>query len=338
MRPVKIAVDAMGGDYAPANPVEGALMAVEEGIADVILVGREGEIRKELERIGREAKEITVVQAEEVIEMDESPTTACRQKKNSSIMVATNLLKEGKADAMVSAGNTGAVMVASLFVLGRIEGVSRPALVTILPHPKGSTVLLDAGANVDCNPHHLVQFAIMGSLMASEALGIESPRVGLLSNGQEKGKGNEVTLAAHSLLEKTPLRFVGNVEGRDVFNGNVDVVVCDGFVGNAMLKFGEGLAEAFLELMRREIMASVRGRIGAWLIKPALRKIMKLANYEEYGGAPLLGVNGVCFVCHGASSARAIKNAIRASRDFVLSGLNEKIKESIRTYGGEGVE
>lgn len=335
---VRIAVDAMGGDYAPTNPVEGALMAAREGIGEITLVGREEEIKKELEKLGGDKEKISIVQAEEVIEMDESPTTACRQKKRSSIMVGVNLLKDGNADAFVSAGNTGAVMVASLFVLGRIEGVSRPALMTILPHLKGSTILLDIGANVDCNPSHLVQFAIMGSLMASEILGIESPRVGLLSNGQERTKGNELTLATYPLLEKTPLKFVGNVEGRDVFNGTVDIVVCDGFVGNAMLKFGEGLAEAFLELMRKEISSSLRGMIGAWFMKPILRKLMRLANYEEYGGAPLLGVNGVCFVCHGASSSKAIKNAIKVSRDFVLNKVNEKIKESIKAYGGERVE
>ena len=288
----------MGGDYAPAEIVRGALLAVAEYGAEVLLVGNEAAIRAELK--DKNDGRIAVVSASEVISMGESPVKAVRRKKDSSIVRAVQMVKEGRAEAMLSAGNTGAVMAAALLELGRLEGVDRPALMTLVPNPHGHTVLLDVGANVDVKAHHLVQFAIMGAAYASSVLGIKDPRVGILSIGEEETKGNELTFSAFSLLKREPLNFIGNVEGRDVFTGRADVVVCDGFVGNVLLKAGEGLAQAF-----------------GVMLHPGLQHL----DYAETGGAPLLGVNGVVVVAHGSSKARAIKNAIRVAMKAVASGL-----------------
>ncbi|MEW6182763.1 MAG: phosphate acyltransferase PlsX [Bacillota bacterium] len=294
---MRVAVDAMGGDYAPAEVVAGAALAGDEYGIETLLVGDEALIGKEIS--GQNSSRISVVPAREVIGMAEHPVKAVRLKKGSSIVRAVQLVKDGRADAMVSAGNTGAVMTAALWGLGRLDGIDRPALFSLMPNPHGSTVLLDVGANVDVKAQHLVQFAIMGSAYATSVLKIRSPRVGILSIGEEETKGNELTLSALPLLKSEPINFIGNVEGRDVFNGRADVVVCDGFVGNVLLKAGEGLVQVLQTAY------------------PALRRL----DYAEYGGAPLLGVSGVVVVAHGSSRARAVKNAIRVAVEAVESGL-----------------
>lgn len=325
---MRIAVDAMGGDYAPGEIVRGALQAVAAYGVEVILVGDEKQVLPEL---GNQTPDglIRVVHAPEVIAMKEHPAVAVRQKKNSSIVRATKLVKEGEADAVVSAGSTGASMASALLSLGRIKGVDRPAIAIVLPTGNGFTVLLDIGANVDCKPHNLFQFGMMGHLYAKKILGVARPKIGILSNGEEETKGNEVTLAAHSLLKKAGLNFYGNVEGRDIFPGAVDVVVCDGFVGNIVLKVGEGLAEALFKIMKEEIAKSTLAKIGIVLAGAALKGFQKRIEYTEYGGAPLLGVNGVSVICHGRSTAKAIKNAIRVAVESVNNCLVDAIRDSI---------
>lgn len=324
---MKIAVDAMGGDYAPAEIVRGALEAARECRQEIILVGDEKKIAAELGSAPPPGVEI--MHAPETITMAEQPAVAVRKKKQSSIVQAVRLVKEGVAAAVVSAGSTGATMAASLLGLGRIPGIDRPAIASVLPRQGGRTVLLDVGANVDCKPHHLLQFALMGSLYTEKILGIPRPRVGLLNVGEEETKGNELTLAAHSLLRASPLNFIGNVEGRDIFAGTADVVVCDGFVGNIVLKSGEGLALALLEMLKEEVAKSLAARLGAFMLLPALRSFKQKVDYVEYGGAPLLGVNGVVIICHGRSNAKAIKNAIKRAEEAVNSNLVQAIQESI---------
>jgi glycerol-3-phosphate acyltransferase PlsX len=272
---------------------------------------------------------ISIVHAPEVIQMNEQPAVSVRRKKNSSIVMATRLVKEGEASALVSAGSTGAAMAAALLGLGRIKGIDRPAIAGVLPNVKGFTVLLDIGANTDCKPHNLLQFGIMGYLYAKNILGVEEPRVGLLSNGEEKTKGNETTLSAFPLLTDADINFIGNVEGRDIFCGGVDVVVCDGFVGNIVLKAGEGLAMALYKMMREEITKSWLAKIGTLMAEPALRMFKSRVDYAEYGGAPLLGVDGISIICHGSSTSRALKNGIGVARQSVEKGLVKSIRESI---------
>jgi len=323
---VKIAVDAMGGDYAPREIVQGALQAVREYGLAVILVGDEERLRAELAEC--EAGDlVSVVHAPEVIEMREHPAVSVRRKKNSSIVRATQQVKEGKADALVSAGSTGAAMAAALLGLGRIKGIDRPAIAGVLPSEKGCTVLLDVGANVDCKPHHLLQFGVMGYLYAQKILGIPNPRVGLLSNGEEETKGNETTLAAFPLLQNAGINFIGNVEGRDIFRGTVEVAVCDGFVGNIVLKACEGMARSLFKMMKEEITRSLLAKIGTVLAEPVLKGFQKRLDYAEYGGAPLLGVDGVSIICHGSSTARAIKNAVRVAAESVENRLVESIRD-----------
>lgn len=327
---MKIAVDAMGGDYAPQEIVKGALQAALEYRLAVILVGDEERVRAEL--AGNDAGGlVSIVHAPEVIEMREHPAVAVRRKKNSSIVRATQLVKEGEADALVSAGSTGAAMASALLGLGRIKGIDRPAIAGVLPSEKGFTVLLDAGANVDCKPHHLLQFGVMGYIYAKKILGIPDPRVGLLSNGEEETKGNETTLAAFPLLKNAGINFIGNVEGRDIFRGTVDVVVCDGFVGNIVLKTGEGMAGALFKMMKEEIAKSWLAKMGTVMAEPALKGFKKRLDYAEYGGAPLLGVNGVSIICHGSSTARAVKNAVRVAGESVESRLVEAIRDCMES-------
>ncbi|MEW6772230.1 MAG: phosphate acyltransferase PlsX [Bacillota bacterium] len=333
---MQIVVDAMGGDYAPAEVVAGARLAVAEYGVRILLVGDEARIREELK--GKVDDAVTVVPASEVIGMEEQPVQAVRRKKDSSIVRAVRLVKEGRAEAMVSAGNTGAVMAAALFGLGRIEGVDRPALMALMPNPQGYTVLLDVGANVDIRPEHLVQFAIMGAAYAATVLKIKAPRVGILSIGEEETKGNELTLNALPLMKKEPLNFIGNVEGRDVFNGRADVVVCDGFVGNVLLKAGEGLAQALEVMVRQEAVRSFPAKVALGTGLFFLKELRRRLDYAEYGGAPLLGVNGVVVVAHGSSKARAIKNAIRVSIESVKNGLVRTIAASIARRNARGAE
>ncbi|MCX7770813.1 MAG: phosphate acyltransferase PlsX [Proteobacteria bacterium] len=329
-----IAVDAMGGDRAPHVTVEGAYLAVEELEVTIALVGDKNIIEPLLEehKFRKKRGSIVVVHAPEVISMSESPSVALRKKKNSSISVALEMVKRGEADAALSAGNSGAMMAFSMFVMKRLAGVERPAIATVMPNINGATVLLDAGANVDCKPIHLVQFGIMGSAYASTILGIKFPRVGLLSNGEEEEKGTDLTREAHDIFKRTPLNYVGYIEGRDIFKGTVDVVVCDGFVGNIVLKVAEGVAYAITNILKSEVNQSIFSKLGFAIAMPALRALKKKIDYEEYGGAPLLGVDGISIICHGSSSSYAIKNAIRYAKECVEKRLNTILKVEMEKY------
>ena len=323
----RIALDAMGGDHAPDEIIKGAQLAVSEYPVEIILVGKEEVIREKLG--GSIPRGIEIADAREVVEMDDTALAPLRRKRNSSIRVAANLVAEGKAAVMVSAGHTGAAMTSAYKVLGMIEGVSRPALAAILPSQKGQTLLLDVGANVDSKPAHLREFAVMGHFYAQMILGIQDPRVGLLSIGEEEGKGNELTKETFRVMKETGLNFIGNAEGRDVFNGNCDVVVCDGFIGNVVLKAGEALGEFVSKTLRTEVTRTPMRKVGAMVLKSAFDDLKKRMDYSEYGGAPLLGVNGGCIVCHGRSNAKAIKNAIRVARDFSRNQIDAKIRTKI---------
>jgi len=330
---MRIALDVMGGDKAPQVTVKGAVQAAREadslGIEEIILVGDSQAIKKELSSLGASNLPLSIKPAREVIAPDEAAASAVKQKKDSSIVVATNLVKEGKADALVSAGHTGAVMASCLINLKRLKGISRPAIATLVPNIKGATVLLDAGANVDCKPKHLVQFALMGSVYAHYILGIEKPKVGLLSIGEEKSKGNELTFETYRLLENSQLNFVGNAEGKDIANGAVDVVVCDGFVGNVLLKFGESFAKMIMAELKEELSRNFPLKLRALISRPAFVSLKRRLDYSEYGGAPLLGTNGVCIISHGKSSSKAIKNALRVASEFVRHKVNQHIEENL---------
>jgi glycerol-3-phosphate acyltransferase PlsX len=325
---MRIALDAMGGDKAPAEIIDGAVEAVREGSGrfEIVLVGDRDVIDSYLVSNGLSTDGIEVVHASEVIEMSESPANAIRRKRDASISVALRLQKEGKVQAVVSAGNTGAAVASSLISLGRIRGIDRPAIAIFYPTRNGGTVLLDGGANSDCLPHHLEQFGQMGSVYAELYLKRKSPKVGLLSIGEEPSKGNELTREAHKLLASSGLDFVGNVEGRDIFTGSADVVVCDGFVGNIVLKFTESIIYYINSLIREGVSESIVAKAGALLMKPVFGKMKKTLDYAEYGGMPLLGIDGVTIIGHGGSSAKAIKNAIFAAERFVDSGINERLK------------
>jgi len=328
---MKIALDAMGGDHAPDAIVEGAVMAARELGVEIALVGDEKIVQAALSRHATDGRPISVVHASQQVEMHESPSSVIRRKRDSSIWVATQLVKTGAAAAVVSAGNTGASMATALFVLGPLAGVARPAIATLLPTLTGTAVLTDVGANVDCRPEHLFQFGVMGYVYAQDMLGTPSPQVGLLSIGEEEGKGNDLTREAFKMLKESGVPFIGNVEGRDVYRGGVDVIVCDGFIGNVALKISEGLADALVQMLKREILASGSGKIGGWLLRPAFARFRKKIDYAEYGGAPLLGVNGISVICHGRSTPKAIKNAIRMARDAETRGLNRHIKDQIES-------
>lgn len=334
---MKIAVDAMGGDYAPREIVLGAVRARRELGIDVILVGNEIQVTKELKSQKAEHL-IPVVNAAEIIAMNESPAGAVRRKRNSSIVKAVEIIKEGNAAALVSAGSTGAAMAASLLHWGRIKSIGRPAIATLLPNRNGGTLLLDAGANTDCSPKHLLQFAIMGSLYSELILGVKNPAVGLLNIGEEETKGNELTLSAYSLLKESGVNFIGNVEGRDIFSGVADVVVCDGFVGNVVLKTGEGLATALFNTIREEISKSVLAKLGATLIIPLLKELKRKMDYAEYGGAPLLGVNGITIIAHGSSNSTAIKNAIQLAKNLAEKDIVTAIREGVVAMAGREVK
>ncbi|MBX7057758.1 MAG: phosphate acyltransferase PlsX [Leptospirales bacterium] len=332
-----IAVDCMSAELGVDTAVHGAIQAVREFGSRVLLVGDEAQVGAALARFPGDPEHIQVAHSEGTIEMHESPARAVRQKRNASIMVAARLVKEGRASAFFSPGNTGATMAAALWELGRIEGVERPAIATALPRQDGgATVLIDSGANVDCKPEWLIQFAIMGEVYAREILSLVNPRVALLSNGEENKKGDYSTQTAHRELLKLPYNFIGNIEGRDLYGGTgrtADVVVCDGFVGNIVLKATEGLARSIFGLMRREIESTTLGRTGAFMLKPTFQMIRARMDYSEYGGAPLLGVNGNCLIGHGSSNARAFKNAVRAAQRFAEKDLSGRITESIRRFG-----
>lgn len=331
-----VAVDAMGGDNAPCVEVEGAVAAARRWGISVILVGHSERIREELGKHSTEGLDIAVRHASEVVGMHDSASDAVRKKKDSSIRVAFNLVKGGEAHAVVSAGNSGATMAAGMFVLKRIWGIDRPAIATILPNVKDQTMVLDAGGNVDCKPHHLAQFALMGEVYSRHILGKANPRVGLLSNGEEESKGNDLTREAHQLLREAPFNYVGYVEGRDIFNASVDVVVCDGFVGNVVLKVSEGLAEALSSMLRQEFGGRLLSKIGFLLARPAFKAFKRKIDYAEYGGAPLLGIEGTGMICHGGSNARAIMNAVRMAHNYVAKSVNEQLVAQLRAAEGTG--
>ncbi|MEZ5399051.1 MAG: phosphate acyltransferase PlsX [Bryobacteraceae bacterium] len=330
---VTIAVDAMGGDHAPQSEVSGVIEAVRQHNVRVQLVGREDLVLAELNKhSGWKSLPIDVVHASEHITMTDSAAKAVRGKKDSSIRVAARLVREGTAEGVVSAGNTGAVMATAKMVQGVVPGVERPGLATPLPTMTGRPVIvLDVGANVDCTPKMLAQFAIMGEIYSRIIMHAENPRVGLLSIGEEEHKGNDLTKEATPLLKSLPMNFVGNVEGRDIFRGAVDVVVCDGFVGNVLLKASEGVAEMIKTLLKEALSASLISKAGAALSSGAFHSLRKRTDYSEYGGAPLLGIKGVCIICHGSSNGNAIKNAVRVAAEYAEGGVNSRIEHELNS-------
>ena len=328
-----IALDVMGGDYGPAVNVEGAIQAVKKyNDIRVVLVGRENIIKEELEKHKFNHPNLEICNADEVVGMDELPASAVRRKKNSSIVVAAQIVMQNKAQAIVSAGNSGAAMTSAMMLWRRLPGVSRPAITTVMPTLKGVCVLLDVGANVDCKPNNLLEFAIMGNIYIKEIFGLEKPRVGLLSIGEEQIKGNELTIETHKLLKNTSLNFIGNIEGGDIPAGNVDVAVCDGFIGNIILKFGEGIAGMLFSLIKSELKKHPLVFASIPFIWGALKDLRKRLDYTEYGGAPLLGVEGVCIICHGGSNSKAISNALRTANEFVDKNINNKISIEMQKY------
>lgn len=331
---MRVAVDAMGGDNAPAVEVEGAVAAAREFGIPVTLVGNREVLERELAKHSWSGLDIIVKHASEVVGMHDSASEAVRKKKDSSIRVAFELEKAGEAAAVVSAGNSGAAMAAGMFVLKRLNGIERPAIASIFPTLRGKTLVMDVGANVDCKPSHLVQFAIMGEVYARYVMGVENPKIGLLSNGEEESKGNELTRETGAALKELLPSYYGYVEGRDIFKGTVDVVVCDGFVGNVVLKLSEGLAEAVGSMLREEISKSFLSKVGYLLSRGAFRNFKKKVDYTEYGGAPLLGIDGVGMICHGGSNAKAIKNAIRFAHEYASRGVNQRMAEKLEQYAG----
>ncbi len=315
---IRVALDAMGGDNAPGEVVLGAIQAAREYSMGVYLVGREDAIRAELAKHDTGGLDLPIIHTDEVIEMNEHPASAVRRKKNASMTLALQLVRDGSALGTVSAGNSGAMMAASLFTLKRIEGVDRPALGAVFPTRDGVSFVLDVGANTDCKPEYLQQFALMGSIYMERIFSVSSPRVGLLANGEEETKGNELVQQTHQLLkahaETLGINFIGNVEGREIPAGGADVVVCDGFVGNVVLKLSEGLAETLLGMLRTQMTSSLPNKLAAAVLQPGLRKVFRRMDYAEYGGVPLLGINGSAIVSHGRSNAKAIKNALRVAR------------------------
>jgi glycerol-3-phosphate acyltransferase PlsX len=335
---IRIAVDAMGGDYAPANVVAGVCEAIHEAgdRLHLVLVGPEDSIRAELRAHGRPPgalapppESYSIVHAPEVIDMHDLPTAALKTKRKSSIGIGLHLQKDGQAEAFVSAGNTGAVLSAATLILGRIHGIGRPTIGAMFPTALSPCLLVDAGTNVDCRPQHLLEFAMMGSIYVSATRNLATPRIGLLSIGEEDTKGNEASLAAMKLLRKSGLNFVGNVEGRDVLSGDLDVVVCDGFVGNILLKFGESIPHFLKTKFKAFADVSIRNKVVGLLVRNALRQVLKDLDYQEHGGVPLLGVNGVAIIGHGKSTPLAIKNMIYRAEEMVLKGVNKNIQDSL---------
>ena len=331
--PGVIALDAMGSDRAPRPEIEGAIQAARRFGIPVKLVGPEESIRAELSRHSAASSlPISVVHASQFITMDDKAVQAVRAKRDSSMRVGLRLVRDGEAAAFITAGNTGAAMATAKMVLGGLPGVDRPALVAVIPTAVGSVcTLLDVGANVDCKPHNLEQFAVMGDIYFRSMFGVEKPRVGLLSIGEEEGKGNELTREAYDLLKQLPIHFVGNVEGRDLYSGSVDVIVADGFVGNVALKTSEGVAHLVRSVLKETLAATITSQVGALLSRSAFSDFKKRLDHTEYGGAPLLGVKGPCFITHGSSNANAIKNAIRVAADFVQREIPQSIERELAT-------
>lgn len=327
---MRIAIDAMGGDDGPRGIIDGALVAARHLQVGLLLVGPSAEIERELARHPRvSALDVRILDTSESVGMGEAAAAALRRKPRASIRLAAEAVRDGEAAALFSAGHTGATVMAALGAFGRLPGVDRPALATIIPTLREPAVLLDSGATVECRPQHLVHFAVMGAAYARVALGCAAPRVGLLSVGSEESKGNDLTREAHQLLKAAPIEFVGNVEGREVYAGNVDVIVCDGFTGNVTLKISEGLVETLERLLHNELSATFGTRVGYLLSRQAFRRFRKRVDASEYGGAPLLGLNGLSVVGHGRSSAKAVRNAVAMAARFVSQGLVEKLSRDV---------
>jgi len=327
---IRIGLDAMGSDNSPAVDVEGAVLAAREFKHEIVLVGKRELLEKELEKHKPIPDNISIQHADEVIGMHEQPVLSVRRKKHSSVVVLNNLAKEKKIDAMVSAGNTGAMVCAATLKCRLLPGVERAGIGVIMPTLKGTVLMIDCGANIDAKPKHLLQYAIMGSAYLEYIFNNRSPKVGLLNIGEEESKGTGFLKEAYGVLELSGLNFIGNIEGRDIFTGDCDVIVCDGFVGNVALKVSESTAHALIEMLRRELKSSVLTKIGALLAKKAFLSLKRKMDYAEYGGAPLLGIDGVCIICHGSSSAKAIKNAIRVAVEEVTKNVNKHIVELIK--------
>ncbi len=336
---MKIAIDAMGGDYAPEAIIHGGVEATKSGKGEyeVVFVGDESTIRSILSRHFRiQEYPISIIHASQKIEMGESPTAALKKKPDASVVVAMELHKQGKVDAVVTAGHTGASMAAAFFSLGRIKGVRRPAIGSLIPHGQGVTLLIDVGANLECKPTHLLQFGIMGDIYMKNVYHIAEPKVGLLNIGEEATKGREIHKEGNKLLAESNLNFVGNVEGRDIMGGFVDVIVCEGFIGNIVLKFAESFNGVYSKTLKRKIGKKVFSNVGAFLLKPTFKRLRRIYDYEEYGGAPLLGINGTCMICHGSSTPKAIMHAVIEASSMIKQRVNEKISQELVGMMEEG--
>ncbi|WP_425448955.1 phosphate acyltransferase PlsX [Dethiothermospora halolimnae] len=331
---MNIVVDAMGGDNAPRATVRGCVDAAKEYGVNIILVGKKDVIEKELDKYNYQGNNIEIIGADDVITNEDKPVKAIRRKKDSSMVVGLNLVKENRADAFISAGNSGALLAGGTFIVGRIKGISRAALTTVYPTEKGISLMLDIGANTDCKPSYLQQFAIMGSIYSQKVLGVSNPKVGLINNGVEPGKGNDLTKKSYEVLKETNINFYGNLEARDIPKGYVDVMVCDGFVGNMILKLTEGLAKSIFSTLKEEFMRTILTKLGAIILKPGLKNFKDKLDYTEYGGAPLLGLKGGVIKAHGSSNGKAIKNAVRQAKTFVENNVIEKIEQDIKEMGG----
>lgn len=325
---MKIAIDAMGGDYAPEEIVKGSISSLKERNLEIILLGEKKRIYEELKKYNFKNNNLSIINCKDTITAGEFPLSALRTKKESSILAGIDLLKIGEADAFISAGNSGAVMAAALLKLGCISKIRRPAIVTVLPAIKGKVVILDVGANVDCKPEHLLQFAFIGSKYAKYLLNIKDPKIGLLNIGEEESKGNKFAQSAYKIMNNANINFIGNIEGKDIFEGVVDVVVCDGFTGNVLLKFSEGLAKMLLIEINEKVISQLPQNQEMDQLKQKFMELVKRTDYTEYGGLPLLGVNGLCFICHGRSKSKAITNAIINASKFVDSNILEHLKET----------
>lgn len=329
---MKIVIDGMGGDNAPKSNVEGAVKAIKEYNVDLIITGDKDILEKEFANYEFDKSKLEIVHTTEIIENEDKPVKAIRSKKDSSMVVALRLVKEGKADAVISAGNTGALLAGGLFVVGRIKGIDRPCLCPAIPNAKkGMTLIADGGANADCKPKNLVEFAGMSNIYAKKVLGLNSPKIALANVGIEEGKGNDLVKKSYEELKNIDVNFIGNVEARDVINAYTDIIVCDGFTGNILLKSAEGVAMSVMGLLKETFLSSTKGKIGAMLLKDDLKKLKSFMDYAEYGGAPLLGVNGGVIKAHGSSDSRAIKNAVNQGIKFAQGNVVEDIKEFIKT-------
>lgn len=333
---MRIVIDGMGGDNAPKSNVEGVVNAIKEYNVDLIITGDKKLLEEEFSKYEFDRSKLEIVNTTEIIENEDKPVKAIRSKKDSSMVVALNLVKEGRADAVISAGNTGALLAGGLFIVGRIKGIDRPCLCPAIPNIKrGMTIIADGGANADCKPKNLVEFAAMSDIYARKVLGYENPKLALANVGIEEGKGNDLVKKSYEELKKLDLNFIGNIEARDVINAYTDIIVCDGFTGNILLKSAEGVAMSVMGLLKETFMSSTKGKMGALLLKEDLKKLKSFMDYSEYGGAPLLGVNGGVIKAHGSSNSLAIKNAIRQGIRFSEGNVIESIKEFIESYGKE---